>query len=197
MKALILTTVSAFLFLLSFAAAHPSDAIDPELDNLLRKRQFLREDGMMTLIHSTEVMTIDTRKDILEKYQQNPLIFSGLNILVPSLGSWLQGDMMGGITLNLATLAVAGGTLLFLMTPYHLAYAMAFMVAGGGMAAVCVAGAVIPFFFAAYHNDRLRIGLGLKVALSGPEADSATFTLRNGENVNLPHFEYEVMRLRF
>jgi hypothetical protein len=51
---------------------------------------------------------------------------------------------------------------------------MAIIVAGGGMAAVCVTGAILPFFFAAYHNDRLRIGLGLKVAMDYQGTDRRT-----------------------
>lgn len=92
--------VSAFAFDFDFYKAAESETVYKDLDKMLQKDFSSKElvysnfDGLTAMVNA---VSIEERDNLFKKHEKAKAMYMGLNFLVPSLGSFMQGDVNGAV----------------------------------------------------------------------------------------------------
>jgi TolB-like protein len=170
------------------AAAKSDPMITMQLQSLIRSRAHMREPGRLQMMQLADQLSEQDRLLLYTTNQKNNAgVALLLNLLLTSLGSWVQGDVSGALTeIALALTAIVGVTTGW--TEYYDYYygwysePNAFYYIGLGFVAIeIVYLCVRPFTFQRQWNANLARGLKT-IALSFLDEEGANFGVRPTEH---------------
>jgi TolB-like protein len=185
------------------AAAKSDPMISMQLQSLINRKAHMKEPGRLQMRQLANQLT---EQDRLLLYTSNAKNNAGavllLNLLIPSLGSWFQGDVAGGLTeLSLAVPAILGTgfgwpTYKNYSGEWHPEIPPFFYIGVGFIIIDVIYMCVRPFNYQKKWNTNLAKGLK-RFALSFLDEEGSTFAVRATERgpewklgLNLVSFEY-------
>lgn len=204
-----LLTLILFVSVFGFSAGSTDTGA---IERLLPSGKFLKKENRIELYNLTKDISFQTKLDLYDRYQMNPWWGFGLN-LVPSLGSWLQGDCTGAITTDIG---LTGSIIGFISTmsylnsigmgssmtsdeyeayrkkadiPLLLSYAFFAMIWS------CeIANLIYPFTYASYYNGQLEKAINGQV---DSHTDRSPLLLADAAPVSPDLFHLELISVRF
>jgi hypothetical protein len=182
-----------FTVLASGTPAHSQEKENAYAETIILSGDFLKEEGMTQLIRSTDSLSYVNKQSLYYKYEKNPWLYSGMNILVPGLGSWMMGDTFGALLTEIGTAAILTTAVIAgLAGSFHRGLG-ALIVLAGGMTVEIGVGAIIPFIYAGNYNSKLKLGLGIIAYERTREPDFAM----NTKPIPSGMFELDILSFRF
>ncbi len=184
------------------AAAKSDPMITMQLQSLIKSKAHMREPGRLQMRQLADQLT---EQDRLLLYTTNAKHNAGvvllLNLLFPSLGSWIQGDVGGGLTeIALAVPGILGASqgwqTYHIDGETHVDFSPYFYFGAGFILIDVIYMCVRPFKYQKKWNTNLAKGLK-RFALSFLDEEGTTFAVRATERgpewelgLNLFRFEY-------
>lgn len=146
-----------------------------EANSIIKKRNFLTPAGITNLLKASTGLSDEDRIMLYQKNEMESLFPLLLNAFLPSVGSWVQGDVAGALTIDICfvggiSVAVIGA----LTDPNKTVVSTGSSVTVYSNSPVMLAGIIVvigavvldfvfPFTYANYYNEQMRTGLDLIV----------------------------------
>lgn len=142
------------------------DEVRASLENLALNQAFRNQVGKTAMIQASGKLPVDLRYSIYTRNQRgDAVLFLFLN-LIPSLGSWIQGDVAGGFIIDLSLVGVGVCQQFAKMSGDG-----RLVVASGVFAALYLLSSIYsPFGYEGDWNNQLKQSLMLTSAQSGAPA---------------------------
>jgi hypothetical protein len=161
---------------------------------IIDSKTFLTPEGKKKLMDVSKDISSEWKMMIYSKNEKSGVLGCALNLLVPSLGSWVMGDTTGALVV---VIGVGGGILIYAIGYGMYASSYSYSSASGGttlgllgagiMTVFEIVGLILPWTYADYYNKELKGGLGMLAALPAEQnyafAYNPNFSGRN--NINL------------
>jgi TolB-like protein len=131
-----------------------------EVRDLLDERAFLSDDGSRKISSLAKGIDENKRAKLYESYQAgSPVGYSALNFILPSIGSWTQGDIKGALIIDAVMVPPVVAAIILGPIKFVLSVPQGLILAGAGVLVADLIGIVRPFSYASDYNKDLKKAL--------------------------------------